>query len=184
MAASVFALHGAMIMPSVRNDPLEIDAPMSPGAYVTVRQRLDLLARVRRLVQQRARAPAADHEMRLDACLAQPLEQADAVDRAGRAGDADDAGVNGRRSPVSRVWPVYSGCQSHEYHRPACSSVSERAPSSARRAACSSASTTTAATTAAGAIPGCGASRRRCARSAATSASCRSSSAPASSSTC
>jgi hypothetical protein len=32
MAASVFALHGAITIPSVRNDPLEIAAPMSPGA--------------------------------------------------------------------------------------------------------------------------------------------------------
>ena len=33
MAPSVFALHGAMIIPAVWNDPLEIAAPMSLGAY-------------------------------------------------------------------------------------------------------------------------------------------------------
>jgi hypothetical protein len=36
MAASVLALQGAMIIPSVRNEPLEIAAPMSAGGYATV----------------------------------------------------------------------------------------------------------------------------------------------------
>jgi hypothetical protein len=30
-AARVFMLHGAMIIPSVRNDPLEMAAAASPG---------------------------------------------------------------------------------------------------------------------------------------------------------
>ena len=77
-------------MPSVRNDPLEIDAPMSPGAYTTVRHRLDLLARIRRLVQQSSGAPSTDHQVCFDASLSQPLEKAHAIDGAGRAGDADD----------------------------------------------------------------------------------------------
>ena len=36
MAASVLALHGATIIPSVRNDPLEMVAPMSAEAYAFV----------------------------------------------------------------------------------------------------------------------------------------------------
>jgi hypothetical protein len=33
IAARVLALHGATTIPAVRNDPLEIAAPMSPGAW-------------------------------------------------------------------------------------------------------------------------------------------------------
>jgi hypothetical protein len=40
-------------------------------------------------VEQRPRAPLADDEMRLDAGLAQPLQQPDAVDGAGCARDTD-----------------------------------------------------------------------------------------------
>ena len=107
IAASDFALHGAMIIPSVRKDPLEMDAPMSPGAYTTVAKRLDLFAGVRRFVQQSPRAPATDHQVRFDASLAQPLEKANAVDGAGRAGDADDEAHGSLRYPVpeGRVCP-------------------------------------------------------------------------------
>src|SRR4249920_2599663 len=54
------------------------------------RERLDLLARVRRLVEQRTGAPLADDQVRLDVRLAQPLEEADAVNDSGRARHADD----------------------------------------------------------------------------------------------
>jgi hypothetical protein len=55
-----------------------------------MRQRLDLLARVGRLVHQCARAPAAHDEMRFDSGVAQPFEQLHAINHARGAGDADD----------------------------------------------------------------------------------------------
>ncbi len=36
IAASVRTLHGAISIPSVKNDPLQIAAPMSPGLYQRV----------------------------------------------------------------------------------------------------------------------------------------------------
>jgi hypothetical protein len=60
------------------------------GGIHRVRQPLDLFPGVAGLVQQRPRAPLADHQVRLDLRLAQPLEQPDAVGNAGGAGDADD----------------------------------------------------------------------------------------------
>src|SRR4029077_3872284 len=116
-------------------------------------------------MEQRARAPLADDKVCLDAGLAQPLKQSDAVDHAGGSRHSD--------------YQLHLRVLSTE-----CSVVNGPDPCSARRAACSSASTMTRATTAAAAIPGYGGLRRCCARSAPTSGSCRSSSPPAPSSTC
>src|SRR5258705_5378745 len=60
------------------------------GSVDLGRERLDLFARVRRLVEQRTGTRLADDQVRLDVRLAQPLEQADAVNHAGGTGDADN----------------------------------------------------------------------------------------------
>ena len=51
---------------------------------------LDLLGRVGRFVDERARRPAAHDEVRFDAGAAQPLQQSHPENGAARAGDADD----------------------------------------------------------------------------------------------
>ena len=56
-------------------------------------------------VLERARAPAADDEVRLDVQLPQPLQQPHTVYRSGRTGQADDQAL--RHSVILRdAWPV------------------------------------------------------------------------------
>ena len=52
-------------------------------------QTLDLLPGVGRFMEECPGAPPADHEVRLDRRLAEPLQQADSVDDSGGAGDTD-----------------------------------------------------------------------------------------------
>src|SRR5688572_12919920 len=138
--------------------------------------------------------------MRFHVELAQTLEQTDTVDGARGAGDTDyqlhlcqfptpnaqrPTTPNGQRPTTPNVnwklgigsgWDLVIGSWelTKGYHRGSCSSERPKGRCSARRAASSSASTTRPATTAAAVIPACGDSRRPCARSAATSASCHS----------
>ena len=90
MAASDRALHGTTSMPLVRNEPLEMAAPSSFAVVGGVGERVHVLQRPAGLVQQRARAPPADDQVRLDAGLPQQLQHPDAEERSGGAGDGDD----------------------------------------------------------------------------------------------
>ena len=71
------------------------------------RQPLHLFHGVVGLVDQRPGAPAAEDQMCLHVGLAQPLEQADPVDRSARPGDADD---KARREVMARFLARVSRC--------------------------------------------------------------------------
>src|SRR5213080_2069892 len=96
-AVAVSMRDGAKCLHAARGDdhPRRLERTAGDrGAHVVGpvdfgRQRLDLLARVWRLVEQGTGAPLADNQVRLDVRLPQPLEQANAVNHTGGAGDSD-----------------------------------------------------------------------------------------------
>ena len=90
IADSVFTLHGAITMPRVRKLPLEIGGGLVVLGVSDVRELLHLGEGVVGLVLDRHARPAGRDQVRLDRQVAQPLEQTNAVDRAGGTGDGDD----------------------------------------------------------------------------------------------
>ena len=84
-------LHGAMIIPSVRNDPDEMDAAWSPLPWCDVGERRHLARGVGRLQLDRRARPARHDQVGLDVGeVAEQLQQADPERGSGRSRDADD----------------------------------------------------------------------------------------------
>ena len=102
MAASVRTLQGTITMPIVTKDPLEDRRALVGERMRHGRKRLHLFGRIAGFVHQRARTPAAHHQVRFNVGAAQHLEQAHPENRPARAGDAnDEAAWSGHRLSVT-----------------------------------------------------------------------------------
>jgi hypothetical protein len=89
MAASVLTLHGAITIPAVRKDPLEIVAPRSPGLCTTSASRRTSRGPAG-LVFEGPGAPSAYDEVGLNVEVPQAFQHPDAEDGAAGPGDPDD----------------------------------------------------------------------------------------------
>jgi hypothetical protein len=90
-AASVFIEQGAITMPSVWNEPLAIEAPMSRLLVHHMGERFHVAPLQADFLVQGEGSGVGNDQMRLDAVDARSRsQQTHAVDRAGRAGDGDD----------------------------------------------------------------------------------------------
>ena len=91
MAARVFIVHGATSMPSVRNEPLAIVAPMSRLSCTTSASALTSLRRIAQFGGSVQEAGTRHNEVGFDrGVLVQLFQQTHPIDGAGRAGDGQD----------------------------------------------------------------------------------------------
>ena len=105
--ASVFVLHGATIIPRVLNEPLEDRGRLVVLGPRHVGERPHVGERVRGLLLDRHARPFREDEVRFDRQVAEQLEDADPVDRAGGSGDRhDEAVVHARIKAAAAVLVV------------------------------------------------------------------------------